>query len=90
MNPFALCSIYFIGMTMETENIIRQYCGDIRERLLACRSRSVAMVLKDRLCTELNDACVSSMIKNVLQVHVDRLIDEIFDAKGKNKFLEKR
>lgn len=90
MNPFGARSIYYIGMTMETDNIIRQHCGDIRERLIACRSRSVAIVLKDRLCNELQGACVSSIIKNVLEVHVDRLIDEIFDSNGKNKFLEKR
>jgi hypothetical protein len=75
-------------MKTEEDITIRQYCGDIRERLLACRSRTIAVALKEYLCKELQTHCVSSMINNVLQVHVDQLIDEIFSPDGKNKFLE--
>jgi hypothetical protein len=75
-------------MKTEEDITIRQYCGDIKERLLACRSRTIAVTLKERLCTELKTNCVSSMINNILQAHVDQLINEIFDHDGKNKFLE--
>lgn len=73
---------------MESESTIKKYCGDIRERLLACRTKSIAFALKERLCSELRLNCQSNMVNNVLNAHVDRLIDEIFDHDGKNKFLE--
>lgn len=73
---------------MDSENIILQNCGNIRERLLACRSKNVAFALKDRLCSELKLNCQSNMVNNVLNEHVDQLIQEIFDQNGKNKYLE--
>jgi hypothetical protein len=73
---------------MNSEKIIQQNCGNIRERLLACRSKSVAFALKDRLCSELKLNCQSNMVNNVLNEHVDQLIQEIFDQNGKNKYLE--
>lgn len=89
LNLFASFSIRSIAMEKETE-IIRQYCGDIRSRLAACRDRHVAMALKERLCQELDAHCVSSMIKNVLIKNVEQLMDEIFDKDGKNKLMEKQ
>lgn len=76
-------------MEKETD-IIRHYCGDIRSRLAACRDRSVARALKERLCQELESHCVSSMIKNVLVRNVEQIMDEIFDQDGNNKLLEKK
>ncbi|MDZ7316222.1 MAG: hypothetical protein ONA69_05685 [candidate division KSB1 bacterium] len=76
-------------MEKETD-IIRHYCGDIRARLAACRNRSVAMALKERLCQELDAHCVSSMIKNVLVRNVEQIMDELFDQDGNNKLLEKQ
>ncbi len=73
---------------MKTEKIIQQNCGNIRERLLACRTKNVAFALKDRLCSELQLNCESNMVNNVLNAHVDLLIGEIFDQNGKNKYLE--
>ncbi len=87
MNLLPSVCIYHNEMR-EQEDIIRRYCGNIRERLAACRERSAALALKELMCSELNRHCESQMIKNVLQVHVDRLIDELFDEKGKNKQLE--
>ncbi len=75
---------------MNTEMIINKNCGNIKERLLACRTKNVAFALKDRLCSELQLNCESHMVNNVLNAHVDRLINEIFDQDGKNKFLEVR
>jgi hypothetical protein len=50
----------------------------------------VAFALKDRLCSELQLNCESNMVNNVLNEHVDLLINEIFDQNGNNKFLEAR
>ena len=75
---------------MDSDETIEKYCGNIRDRLLACRSVNVAYALKDRLCSELQLNCESNMVNNILNAHVDRLITEIFDQDGKNKFLEAR
>ncbi len=76
-------------MLMDTEKTIAKYCGNIRERLQACRTRNIALVLKDRLCAELQFYCASEMVNNVLLNHVDKIIDELFDENGNNKLLEK-
>ena len=73
---------------MDTEQTIQKYCGNIRERILACRSKNVAVALKERLCTELQSNCESSMINNVLQEHVDGIIEQVLDDRGKNRYLE--
>ena len=73
---------------MDSEQTIQQYCGNIKERLLACRNKRVAVALKDRLCTELQLNCKSDMVNNVLNAQVELMINEIFDQNGKNKFLE--
>ena len=75
---------------MDSEKTIETYCGNIRERLEACRTRSVAVALKERLCSELRYNCESEMVNNVLTFHVDQMIAEIFDENGKNKLLEYR
>ena len=75
---------------MDTEKTIEKYCGNIRERLQVCRTRNIALALKERLCTELQLHCVSDMVNNVLLNHVDKIIDEIFDENGNNKLLEKK
>jgi len=75
-------------MNANTEKTILTYCGDIRERLMACRTRVIAVALKERLCAELQINCLSSMVNNVMRKHVDQMIDEIFDETGKNRFLE--
>jgi len=73
---------------MDSDQTIHKYCGDIRERLLVCRTRHIALELKKRLCSELRLNCESNMVNNVLNAHVDELINEIFDLDGKNKYLE--
>jgi len=70
------------------DSIIQKYCGDIQKRISACRTKSVAELLKDRLCNELDQGCQSEMIKNIMRKHVDELIIQVFDQDGKNKKLE--
>ena len=75
---------------MNIDKVISENCGNIKERLMACRTKNVAFALKDRLCSELRLNCESNMVNNVLNEHVDLLINEIFDQSGNNKFLEAR
>ena len=77
-------------MLMDIEKTIKKYCGNIRERVEACRSKEVALALKERLCSELSHDCASEMVNNVLLLHVDKIIEQVFDENGKNiKLLEK-
>ncbi|MBN1562007.1 hypothetical protein JW998_17270 [candidate division KSB1 bacterium] len=73
---------------MHSDESIKNYCGNIRERLLACRSVKIAHALKERLCYELSLNCRSEMVNNVLRANVDQMISEIFDQDGKNRYLE--
>jgi hypothetical protein len=75
---------------MNTDKIITENCGNIKDRLLACRTKNVAYALKDRLCSELQLNCESNMVNNVLNAHVEQLINDIFDQNGNNKYLEVR
>jgi hypothetical protein len=72
------------------ENIetIEKYCGDIRLRIQSCKSKNVAEILKENLCSELDLSCKSEMVKNVLIKYVDQIIDETFDKSGKNRTLK--
>jgi len=75
---------------IEYENEIQRLCGDIKERVRACRSRHVAEMLKDKMCTELSRQCKSEIILNLLSQNVDKLIAETFDDSGNNlKLMEK-
>jgi len=70
------------------EDEIRTYCGNVAERLRACRDREVAILLKQQMCNEMSQRCQSDMIRNSLERYVDKLIEEIFDLNGNNKYLE--
>lgn len=69
---------------------IKLYCGDVDERIRACRSKKIAEQLKEHLCNELSATCRSEMIRAVLTNHVDELIKATFDQDGKNIFLEEQ
>lgn len=68
--------------------LIKQYCGDVEQRLRSCRSQTIAAQLVDRLCTEVEMNCKSQMVQSVLKLHVDKLIGQIFDSNGNNIYLE--
>ncbi len=74
---------------MEAElKIIKKYCGDIGERIRVCREEKIARTLKECLCRELETNCRSQDVHHFLAKYVDRIIHDVFDANGKNKFLE--
>ena len=68
--------------------IIKQYCGDVEQRLRSCRSKTIAEHLVNRLCSEVEMNCKSQMVQTALKVHVDKLIGQIFDLNGNNIYLE--
>ena len=71
-----------------SEEIITRVCGNIESRIQACRSRKVALRLKNYICAELEDQCKSEIINNMLSFQVDKLIEDTFDdATGLNKKL---
>jgi hypothetical protein len=72
----------------EQMDLIYQHCGDLSQRIRACRSRTIAESLKEQLCREIRPACSSEMVLSVLRRFSDKLIDEVFDEKGENRFLE--
>jgi len=75
---------------MNYENEIQRVCGNIKERVRACRSRQVAEMLKEKMCRELSRQCKSEIILNLLSQNVDKLIAETFDNSGNNlKLMEK-
>ena len=75
---------------MDTEQTIQFYCGDIKERLKACRSKSIALILKHQLCSELKIHCSSQMVQNILTHHIDELIRDIFTEDSTNRYLEEK
>jgi hypothetical protein len=70
------------------EDEIRTYCGNVAERLRACRNREVAIMLKQQMCKEMSQRCQSEMIRNTLERYVDKLVEETFDQNGNNSYLE--
>lgn len=70
--------------------LIQTQCGDIRQRIQACRSRNIAEQLKKRLCGELQADCPSEMVVALLSNHVDQIINQTFDGNGKNRYLEEK
>jgi hypothetical protein len=60
-------------------NNIEKYCGNIEERIKACRTKEAAVLLKKRMCRELREHCKSDMVHNSLKYQIDQLIDGIFN-----------
>ncbi|MBN2355839.1 hypothetical protein JXO59_06985 [candidate division KSB1 bacterium] len=73
---------------LDAIELIRTCCGDLQERIHACRSKHIAEQLKDRLCKELSHKCQSEMVHLLLISHIDKIIQETFDEEGRNQFLE--
>jgi hypothetical protein len=72
------------------KQIIKTFCGDIEERIRACRSKEIAELLANRVCAEAEKGCKSKMVNGVLKSHIDKLIRKVFDQNGNNKYLEEQ
>ena len=74
---------------MDSEMLqINKYCGNIEERIAACKNRDIAEYLRVRLCCELEENCKSEIVVNVLNEYVNKIITNTFDEKGNNIKLE--
>ena len=72
----------------KSEKIISRVCGNIEDRIQACRSKKVAMRLRNYICTELEEQCKSEIINNMLAYQIEKIINDTFDdATGLNKKL---
>jgi hypothetical protein len=69
------------------EDTIKNICGNVEERIRSCRSRNVAEMLREQLCSQLKINCKSEIVQNSLNDHVDRLIAQTFDKQGHNRIL---
>jgi predicted GIY-YIG superfamily endonuclease len=66
------------------EEIISKYCGDIEDRIRACRSKQVAEFLKKHLCSELKQYALNQEITEDLKLKIDNFIQKYFSKDGKN------
>jgi hypothetical protein len=67
------------------DSIIAKYCGNVEDRIKACRSKEVANFLKSHLCRELKMNCQDAAVNAFLKKYVDELILQYFDGEGHNK-----
>ncbi len=67
---------------------INKYCGNIEERIKACKNRNIAEQLRSRLCFELGVNCKSEIVINVLHEYLNKIIKNTFDKNGRNITLE--
>ena len=89
LNPFIFSIIKCMEVEMDSIMYeIEKNCGDIRERIRSCRNKSIAELLKKRMCSELSVDCSNKETMNRLENYVDELIVKTFDINGKNKLLE--
>ena len=70
-----------------TDNV-QKYCGDVVARIRACRTKKVALMLTGQICAEFSRNCASPVVQNLLQKHIDDVIQDTFDQSGKNRYLE--
>jgi len=74
---------------MDSEMLtINRYCGNIEERIKACKRRDIAEYLRKQLCFELQENCKSEIVVNVLNNYVNQIINNTFDKNGNNITLE--
>lgn len=65
-------------MEKKPEDIIKEVCGCVEERINACADLHVAQILKERMCWELQENCKSEIVNNFLNKFVDDLINRKF------------
>ncbi len=68
-------------MENNTEQIIEKYCGQIEERIDACRDKKVAEYLKQNICLELKRHSNDQFVLNYIETYIDQLIDDRFSDK---------
>jgi vacuolar-type H+-ATPase subunit E/Vma4 len=71
------------------DEIVKQFCGNIEDRIRSCRSKTVAGYLKRILLQELKKYSADEIIHRYFEKKYDELVECYFDNKGCNKLIEK-
>ena len=65
-------------MESNKQQIMKQYCGQIEERVAACRDKTVAEYLKQNICLELKRHSNDQFVLNYIATYIDNLIEARF------------
>lgn len=65
-------------MSDVSDQIIKKYCGQIEERVAACRDKAVAAYLKQNICSEIKRQTNDQTLLNDISIYIDNLIDARF------------
>ena len=70
-----LLGVKFFGSESKQSELVRQYCGNIEERIQTSCSKSEARKFADNACEEFDNECDSEVVKNFLRQYVHSLVD---------------
>ncbi|MCU0646174.1 MAG: DUF1858 domain-containing protein [bacterium] len=70
-------------MEKNTEQFINKYCGQIEERIAACRDKKVAECLKQIIFLEIKHRTKDDALLKNIETHIDNLIDARFSSEAK-------
>lgn len=62
------------------DQIIKQHCGSVAERVAACRDKNVAEYLKQNICTEIKRHSDDQALLNHIAAYIDKLIAARFSG----------
>ena len=71
----------FMASEPKQADLVKEYCGDIEERIQATRSESEARQIADEACKKFDNACESSVTRSFLRQHVYKLIEQRWNVK---------
>ncbi|GEM_PF-909633 len=72
------------------DEIIKKLCGNLEERVRACRSKTVAEYLKRVLLIELRKFSTDELTFQYFEKKFNELVKCYFDQDGCNKFIPKQ
>lgn len=77
-------------MKKNSEQIIREYCGSVEERIAACRDKHVAEYLKQNICSEIKRHSNDDSLLSRIETYIDNLIDARFsDSRQKGHTMKR-
>jgi hypothetical protein len=71
-------------MEKNTEQVINKYCGQIEDRIAACRDKKVAECLKQNIFLEIKRHANDDALLNNIRTYIDNLIDARFSIESKD------
>jgi len=64
----------------KSDQIIKQYCGSIEERIASCCDEEVAVCLKQSLFSQIKKNCHSEIVLDFVEQYIDNLIKARFSS----------